>query len=1335
MGTPLSMVYAARGDGQEFNTSTHAPVSGSGMKLDAHVIGEDNVLSCRGATCRESSMNSSAWRRMLNMVAAGYAPPHFQPGAGVSAFLFSDVGHAAVAIDCSPQPQPAQSTQQAPPSSHEADRGCHEDEASSDISSLSGPKHNQCGSTSIPLQAAIPPPDICEVDPDGLCKSFAALLHPWGSAPFQSWEQIPDPALATKVACEVTGEGCLISFAHQCFVASAGCILPIRCLHLYTDGSWIDDLSSWGVVALAETTKGEYIRLGHFAGVVQMLPGSPDQYLGAQISSNYVAELSGIAWALLFLLQLPVAPDTTIHFDSVSAADAVQNRTNGSAEPLLVCLVQTFLAIAASRAPVAFRHVAAHSGHPWNEYADRAAAAVLTKHTPEIDVAFRASDMLNSTPHKIEWALALYLGYFDNPAYPPRIGSAMILTASAPPARVPQSLETKQRAKAARTIDIETNTEAIKLMQFNAQSMSDGRINRMDNFLETDTSARRIYLDTEFAKASVDIAGIQEARSASGVIATANYLVLKGGHDEPSQLGCEIWIRKSFRIADRCCNVAYGNLVCIHAAPRLLIATLSTPICKYILVVMHAPISSSPPADIQKFWDDAQGRIEEVAASGQPIVIFADINGRLGSSTSCSVGPYAANDEDMSGVRFHTILKTTSLALPSTFPGKHQGQSATWLSPQETLHRIDYIAVPVPWLYGATSFVDTDMDVIIKRRDHFPLVVTVAPSASSKSDIIRHRPPIMSRQATRVHDQRVCFTNMLSVITPADWVTHVDDHWESSRESFRDAAQQAYPQDRQKPRAAWLTDTTWALIRHRSALRASAKRTLKDLHHTMLRVIFGAWAGTGPIQVTPAVASALRASIVHDSFSRAYAMAMLHAGDSNLKTRIQREREQRTYDIAEQAALAHAQHDSRALYSYVRELAPRPAPKPKMIKDASGIPMTTPEAVAERWRDFFARKLAGIVCTLEGLQLAATTRAVASTRLNGQPADISDFISPFSLLRNLASLQDGRGHGPDSLPAEIYKSAPQECARILHALLFKCTARIQEPLRWKGACLSHLYKGSGDASTCANFRSICVGDCAAKVYHHWLRYKARLALEEKLPDGFFGGFPGRGTDMCALQAREIWSLARSMHKSAGTLYVDVVGAFDVVLRELLFGCPPGAEITDLRIAATLKQLGFTPNELHEVVSIIPEINYLSSVGVPERIAEAIGESHMDTWFLVQGSAQHTLARTGSKPGDPLGDLLYNYLMFKVRAEVDDELVKNAILQPVPVLSDDLFPPELPQQHCFMKGATYVDDDSYPVFADTAMDLLARMRALIGTVSRAFRKHGLPLNFKETRLRR
>ena len=52
--------------------------------------------------------------------------------------------------------------------------------------------------------------------------------------------------------------------------------------------------------------------------------------------------------------------------------------------------------------------------------------------------------------------------------------------------------------------------------------------------------------------------------------------------------------------------------------------------------------------------------------------------------------------------------------------------------------------------------------------------------------------------------------------------------------------------------------------------------------------------------------------------------------------------------------------------------------------------------------------------------------------------------------------KQGRGHGEDCIPPELYKCAAEILSRILLPLHLKATLRIQEPLAWRGGMLAEL---------------------------------------------------------------------------------------------------------------------------------------------------------------------------------------------------------------------------------------------------------------------------------------
>ena len=140
---------------------------------------------------------------------------------------------------------------------------------------------------------------------------------------------------------------------------------------------------------------------------------------------------------------------------------------------------------------------------------------------------------------------------------------------------------------------------------------------------------------------------------------------------------------------------------------------------------------------------------------------------------------------------------------------------------------------------------------------------------------------------------------------------------------------------------------------------------------------------------------------------------------------------------------------------------------------------------------------------------------------------------------------------------------------------------------------------------------------------------------------------------------------------------------------------------DTCVAQLLQVLGFGAEELQHIISIIPDVAYLRSAGVSPTISDAIKEAHQGTWYHVQGSAVCTRTRSGSKAGDPLGDLLFNFIMVRTRSRINTELADQGLLPDLPA------PPAgfgglFSASDCSDKliGSTYVDDDAVPVLADT-----------------------------------
>ena len=111
--------------------------------------------------------------------------------------------------------------------------------------------------------------------------------------------------------------------------------------------------------------------------------------------------------------------------------------------------------------------------------------------------------------------------------------------------------------------------------------------------------------------------------------------------------------------------------------------------------------------------------------------------------------------------------------------------------------------------------------------------------------------------------------------------------------------------------------------------------------------------------------------------------------------------------------------------------------------------------------------------------------------------------------------------------------------------------------------LAELFKAKGDPRVCDNSRGIFITDTAGKQWHNWARgtlvkYQNKYVSRSTQ----FGDTNHAGTDFCSHAARSYWAWLESQSLSGFTLFVDIAGAFDAVVRR--FVTDNSAE--DLRVA-------------------------------------------------------------------------------------------------------------------------------------------------------------------------
>ena len=212
---------------------------------------------------------------------------------------------------------------------------------------------------------------------------------------------------------------------------------------------------------------------------------------------------------------------------------------------------------------------------------------------------------------------------------------------------------------------------------------------------------------------------------------------------------------------------------------------------------------------------------------------------------------------------------------------------------------------------------------------------------------------------------------------------------------------------------------------------------------------------------------------------------------------------------------------------------------------------------------------------------------------------------------------------------------------------------------------------------------------------------------------------GLGTDFACLLARATQARAkRSQHKFA-LFFVDLQSAYYRAVRELLL--PLEREdadeeaILDLQVPPwavdTLRLLLRTPCALEDMDD--------------KHLLRILCDVHTDTCFAVDFAGDIARSRRGSRPGNPMADLIFALVLAPVLHATDAELAGEG-LKPRPVASARkwLLTPEEELEDGMASDTTYADDMAFMIEAAPARDFLDAVRTLVDLVHKGLVSRGL-----------
>ena len=491
------------------------------------------------------------------------------------------------------------------------------------------------------------------------------------------------------------------------------------------------------------------------------------------------------------------------------------------------------------------------------------------------------------------------------------------------------------------------------------------------------------------------------------------------------------------------------------------------------------------------------------------------------------------------------------------------------------------------------------------------------------------------------------------------WQMNVHDHAVKVTDLIADFLHDRFRVSGRGARSSSISQPTWEIHDRLTAIRRRLKHIARHRDLTLLGGSFAAWAGR---------ASGHCRGWLRHRFQLACRAGSLWLELSRLSAEFRQSRkaDRAAYvsDIADKAANASPSEIFTMLRpvfpSSRRPLGPRPLPS---VKKPDGELCTDPYEAAETWRSYFSSLELGQCLTPDAL--AASCVAAQHDRCLPTRFDLGCVPSLLELERRFRAVKAGRAFGLDAIPPIVLKLFAPQLARVFFPVVMKMTCYVSEPLVWKGGELVAFYKGKGLHTDCRSLRSILLASTVGKAVHATVRTKAAPYYSAAALPLQAGGRPGMSVLFPAQALRCHLRSAASRGDSAGVVLFDVQSAFYSVLRHLAVG----RTCSDADITLIVRDLGLSPSAASELRALLHQACAAQEAGVPEHLCSLLAALHSNTWFMYKNSPYLTATRKGSRPGDPLADLVFNFLFLQVLKDVHSALKVEGLVASLPFATD------------------------------------------------------------------
>ena len=658
---------------------------------------------------------------------------------------------------------------------------------------------------------------------------------------------------------------------------------------------------------------------------------------------------------------------------------------------------------------------------------------------------------------------------------------------------------------------------------------------------------------------------------------------------------------------------------------------------------------------------------------------------RITAPYTADAGQEALNPQ---GRLFGDFLQDTKLFAPSTFAHFHTGMHTTWTHSNGSTYRRDYVLVSKSvFALTVSTWVFPDFDTTFCHADHVPVGHHV--KGLIQRSLSLHR-PIIWDEAALIDPARIsAFQTALATLPIPTWDVATEAH----KDWYEYQLLQLGAQFFEKRRGT----------RHRPILSADTLQIIAMKRHFL--DCARAWG------------------IVQEQDFKDQLKPVEQAVRRAVRIDLGIFYDQLLVQLQQADGLGDQKTVFRLLTRFGRKSkrsqgSARPLP---MLYKPDGALTNTFQERQQVWMDQFSAIEAGQQITRSDLsELAKQTTQ--------NPVDLPEpesFPTTWDIQKSLRRMKRGRAPGPNGIPPALLKAGGETFARQFITLLMKCAAHSQEPLSWKGGKLHPLHKGKLHPAIPDGYRSIFVSDFTAKLYHTTLRKPLEDVWQSGLHSLQLGGRKGQGTDMAHHLLQTFWHWVTKQRKPAAIVFFDVRAAFYSVIRETLF--PSNGDLTAL--CQILHDIGVASPEQYDTLTSVDADFALD--GLSPHMLAILRDVMTDTHFIIDGLEDVCRTRRGTRPGDPIGDILYNLVMSLLLRDAKSSIASDSSLEwyGFPTICTDFTTSTVPPPQGVF-DVSFVDDCAFGIHGHTNQDVADGIQHVVTAMVRAAARRGLHINFEE-----